>query len=118
MSRKYWLKILIPLLIPAVNVILLLIWAFGSGNDPIRKKFFTGLSDDYGGDTDSGASIVGDTEFDFDFDMVLLTVGWLNPHVPAADAPAIPQKSGGAFGIPELMPPVRRRTFKVTWRIL
>ena len=44
--------------------------------------------------------------------MVLLTVGWLNPHVPAADA-AIPQKSGGAFGIPELMPPVRRRTFKV-----
>ena len=39
MSRKYWLKILIPLLIPAVNVILLLIWAFGSGNDPIRKNF-------------------------------------------------------------------------------
>ena len=39
MSRKYWLKILIPLLIPAVNVILLLIWAFGSGNDPIRKNY-------------------------------------------------------------------------------
>ena len=33
----------------------------------------------------------------------------VNPYAPAADAPAIPQKSGGAFGIPELTPPNRRQ---------
>ena len=37
----------------------------------------------------------------------------VNPHAPAADAPAIPQKSGGAFGIPELTPPIRRQTIRV-----
>ena len=33
----------------------------------------------------------------------------VNHHAPAADVPAIPQKSGGAFGIPELTPPIRRQ---------
>ena len=37
----------------------------------------------------------------------------VNPHAPAVDAPAIPQKSGGAFGIPELTPPIRRQTIRV-----
>ena len=37
----------------------------------------------------------------------------INHHAPAADAPAIPQKSGGAFGIPELRPPIRRRIIRV-----
>ena len=36
----------------------------------------------------------------------------VNHHAPAADAPAIPQKSGGAFGIPEYMPPNRRQDFQ------
>ena len=36
----------------------------------------------------------------------------INHHAPAADAPAIPQKSGGAFGIPEYMPPIRRQDFQ------
>ena len=40
----------------------------------------------------------------------------VNPHAPAADAPAIPQKSGGAFGIPELTPPIRRQTIRVRQR--
>ena len=36
----------------------------------------------------------------------------VNHHAPAADAPAIPQKCGGAFGIPELTPPIRRQDFQ------
>ena len=37
----------------------------------------------------------------------------VNHHAPAADAPAIPQKCGGALGIPELTPPNRRQTIRV-----
>ena len=37
----------------------------------------------------------------------------VNLHAPAGSAPAIPQKSGGAFGIPELTPPIRRQTIRV-----
>ena len=40
----------------------------------------------------------------------------VNHHAPAADAPAIPQKSGGALGIPELTPPNRRQTIRVRKR--
>ena len=36
----------------------------------------------------------------------------VNPHAPAGGAPAIPQKSGGAFGIPEYMPPIRRKDYQ------
>ena len=36
----------------------------------------------------------------------------VNHHAPAGDALAIPQKCGGAFGIPELMPPNRRQDFQ------
>ena len=36
----------------------------------------------------------------------------ISHHAPAADAPAITQKSGGAFGIPELTPPIRRQDFQ------
>ena len=44
--------------------------------------------------------------------MVCRYVGAVNLHAPAADAPAIPRKSGGAFGIPELTPPIRRQDFQ------
>ena len=37
----------------------------------------------------------------------------VNHHAPAGGAPAIPQKSGGAFGIPELTPPNRRQAIRV-----
>ena len=40
----------------------------------------------------------------------------VNLHAPAGSAPAIPQKSGGAFGIPELTPPIRRQTIRVRKR--
>ncbi|MCC8294841.1 hypothetical protein, partial [Staphylococcus pseudintermedius] len=36
----------------------------------------------------------------------------VNHHAPATYAPVIPQKSGGAFGIPEYMPPIRRHDFQ------
>ena len=39
-------------------------------------------------------------------------------HAPAGDAPAIPQKSGGALGIPECMPPIQRQTFRVNRTVL
>ena len=40
LNRKYWLKILIPLMIPGLNIILLLIWALSKRNqDTIRKSF-------------------------------------------------------------------------------
>lgn len=39
MSRRYWLKTLIPLLIPGINLILLLVWAFGGKDDGIRRHF-------------------------------------------------------------------------------
>ena len=41
----------------------------------------------------------------------------VNLHAPAGSAPAIPQKSGGAFGIPELTPPIRRQTIRVRKRV-
>ena len=44
--------------------------------------------------------------------MVCRYVGAVNLHAPAADAPAIPRKSGGAFGIPEYMPPIRRQDYQ------
>ncbi len=37
----------------------------------------------------------------------------VNHHAAEAVTSTIPQKSGGASGIPECMPPIRRRTFKV-----
>ena len=41
------------------------------------------------------------------------TIGFQsNHHAPAADAPAIPRKSGSAFGIPELTPPNRRQDYQ------
>ena len=36
----------------------------------------------------------------------------VNTHAPAGGAPAILQKSGGAFGIPELRPPIRRQMIR------
>ena len=36
----------------------------------------------------------------------------VNHHAPAAGTSVIPQKSGGAFGIPECMPPIRRQDFQ------
>ena len=41
----------------------------------------------------------------------------VNHHAPAGGVPAIPQKSGGAFGIPEYMPPNRRQDFQGKSRI-
>ena len=33
-------------------------------------------------------------------------------HAPAGSPPALPYRCGGAFGIPERMPPVRRQDFQ------
>ncbi len=41
----------------------------------------------------------------------------VNHHAPAGGAPAIPQKCGGALGIPELTPPIRRQTIRVRKRV-
>ena len=65
---------------------------------------------------EEGKGPSGEHPMDYYAKDLLAAARWIlerNHHAPAADVPAIPQKSGGAFGIPELTPPIRRQTIRV-----